>query len=379
MLGLTILVVGFVVSGLFFQRLASPKDTLRDSPTVAAIVPANTTGLVVKKANTVSFDKNGKVSGVNNDGGGVVNLIHAVPGHRVNRRDHDQMNWFMEKGREWRPGFYFWAFDIQFIGPLRYIRINDVRTFRWGRKDDEDKYHMMAKSQPLRYAFFSGQHDIQQDHVETKAIVKFNLRLNITLEEKYPVRVRLKNPDSYAVLTMIVNDHIINQIGDADPQQFIGDDEITIPDKKEREKAKESLKKELIASFADIRELIETETGIAIKNVALPDFDFDEETRKLLERKTKAILDAEANLIEANNEAEQEIARARGRKEAQLLINAGDANRVENVLIPASTTPERVSVFNTDRGAAALEKNQTLTTLVMGAGAVPTIPVGNNK
>lgn len=353
--------IGLVVASLFFGIIALLLRGLAglESPRFATIIPANNTALVTKKENTLSRDKNGNVTGVNNDGGSIVRVLHAVPGKRLNKKDHDAMNWRMEAGREWR-GLFFILIDIQFIWLFRYLRINEVRTFRWGRKSDEDEYHMMAKTSFTRYRHFSGQHDIEQKHVETREIIKFDMRFNLTVEETYPVRVSLRVADAYAQLTMIVNDHVIDFMGDVDPKQFIGAKGEPVPTEKELVRKKENLKNDLVSSFGGILQTIEDETGITVRKIMLPDFDFDEATKKLLEAKTRAILESEAELIRAEKD-----------KQIKIKVNEADAHRIANVIKPLAADDRLVKVAAIE----AYRDNKTVTHLVLGQNAIPVLPL----
>jgi len=233
-----------------------------------------------------------------------------------------------------------------------------VRTFRWGRKDDENEYSMQAKSQQTRYVFFSGQHDIDVEGIETVSIFKINLRFNIIYEEKFPVRTRLRTADPYAVLSMMINRVVISEVGGTNPKTLIenkGDEQ-----------------KELAKKIEAISSDVEEQIGITIKKVTLADVDFDEDTKILLERRSKAEIDAEANLITAVNEGAQEVARAEGDKKAKILRNEGDAHRVEFVIKPLAENDRTVRVAGFD----AYRDNETMTTLVTGSGAAPVIPLG---
>ncbi len=353
MFGLIFATVVFLSLGIFLRWLGS-----RENPTFVSMVAANTHALVVKKSNTAIRDKDGNIIGVNNDGGDVTDVIHAIPGKKLNKSNPDPMEWHYIRGREPR-GFFFTLFGVIFIWFFRYLRISEVRQFRWGRKKGEQSYDMMSKTYIGRFPYFSGQHDILQEHIETKRIIKFNLRLNLTLEENYPVKVRLRFADPYAVLTMMVNDHVINEIGAIDPKKFIGDVDELMPDEGDQKLAKENLKKGLIDSFDRIRGAVEKETGIYIREVALPDFDFDEETRKLLEAKTKAELEGEAGIVKARLGAEQAVAAAKGARDAQILRNEGDADRVKNVILKIAEAGENAVRV---REAEAYENNGVVTT-----------------
>ena len=360
----TVIVVGLI----FFLRWFAGKE----NPTIFTFIPAQRHALVVTKS--VRRDK-ARGEDKTEEQGNVVNVVHAIPGKCLDKSSTDPMDWrYLDEDGEGgfvEPrGLLYVLLGIAFIGFFRYLRLNEVKTFRWGRKDGETEYRMQAKSSLTRFPFFSGQHDIQQDHVETKAILKFNLRFNLTLEETYPVRVRLRVADPYAVLTMMVNDYVVNKMGSVDPKIFIGG-ETEAPDKDAQEKAKENLKRDLVEGISTIRGAVEEETGITIRKAQLPDFDFDKNTKDLLEAKTTATIRAEAALIDARNRAAQEIAVAEGDRQARILRNEGDAHRVETVIKPLAENERTVQVA----GFEAYRDNETMTTLVVGQGAMPTVPV----
>lgn len=343
-------VIGFALTSIIFIGIAVLLRSIASgkNPTVVAFVPANMHACVTTKDNEVTDATKG--------GGNITDVVHSIPGRRLNKSSSDQMNWKYEDDKEPR-GILYRLLGIQVIGFFRYLRLNDVRTFRWGRKDGEKEYHMQSKSQQTRYVFFSGQHDVEVRGVETISILKVNLRFNVIYEETYPVRVRLRTADPYAVLTMMVNKLTINMLGGKDPKKLISD---------------QTLQDDLAKAIEDnVKKTVEAELGITIKKVTLADIDFDEETKELLEKKTKAELEAEAQLIVAKNEAEMTRTRALGEKDAQMSINEGDADRVEKVIKPAAENELTVRV----REAEAYERNQKVTVFAPGARTmVPVTP-----
>jgi len=362
----------FVFVGVFFgliyflRRIGKGKWPAKSKrPVVTVVQPQNTTCLVIGSPNTETTDENGKVIGVNNDGGRFICILHTVDGKVLDESDPDPMNHKLVDEKkadrtERRDLLYRW-FSLQFIWLYRYIEISSIRKFRWGRRDEQTEYGMLAKTDHMLFPPFSGQHDIQMLGVETGKVLKFNLRLNFTLEETFPYRVRKRTADSYAQFTIMAMDHVNYMMGLVDPAEFIGG-------KKEEEAAKNNLKKRLTASFLkrSVREWIEGETGLTIRKASFPEFDYDEETRKLLEA-----------AIKAEKEGKAEVIRARLAKQARIQINLADAHRVEKVIIPAAETPERGANYRADRFAAAHEVNKTLTTLVTGSGGTtPVLPIG---
>ncbi len=326
MIGFILALAVFFGLAVFLRKVAS-----RENPTVVTFVPAQMHALVTTKSS--------KVTDATKGGGNVVNVVHAIPGKRLDKSSVDPMNWRYRNGKESR-GLLYYLLGIQFIWPFRYLRLSDVRTFRFGRKDEESKYSIMAKSQQTRYVFFSGQHDVQVESAETVGILKINLLFNLIYEETYPVRVRLRTADPYAVLTMMVTRLVISKVGGTDPKQLI---------------AEERLQQELADAIQAIAPVVEEQLGINIKKVTLADVAFDSETQRLLELEKKT---------EIENRAKVAIAEAE--RDAQVARNTGDADRVTRVIIPAARDERTVAV----RVAEAYENNETVTTFAPGANTM---------
>lgn len=290
--------------------------------------------------------KSNEVTDVTKGGGNVVNVVHSIPGKRLDKSPVDPMNWYYKDGKESR-GILYYLLGIQIIWFFRYLRFNDVRTFRYGRKDEEREYTMQAKSQQTRYVFFSGQHDVQMDHVETIGILKVSLRFNIIYEETYPVRVRLRTADPYAVLTMMVTRLAISMMGGTDPKEFI---------------QKKDLQEALANTIQAIASHdVEEQLGITIKKVTLADVSFDDETMKVLELEIRTRLQNEAAVAVATKD-----------RDVQILINTGDADRIERVIKPAAENERTVAV----RVAEAYERNKVVTDFTFAPGTDKMLPLG---
>jgi regulator of protease activity HflC (stomatin/prohibitin superfamily) len=387
------LVISFVITLAIFASVIKWLRWLasRPEPTVAVVQPPNTSALVVLKPNTLKTSDKGEIIGVNNDGGDVVNVITTAVGRHIDKSADDPMDWKLVKGRTLH-GILYRIWGLRFIGLWRYLLWCDVRTFRFGRTNDETKYHVMAKSEQTKFRHVDTQHDINMESVETGKVLRMDMRVNLTIEETYPVRVELKRADPYAQLTIAVEASIVEHMGQVDPKAFIGQPTT------EQSKNKESLKKELVDRLQgkDLRKRVQDETGLTIVTANLRSFDFDEATRAALEREERAELEAKGKLVEAKNEAAQAreraqgyrdseitkaqgdkeaaILRAQGQKEAQIALNDAAEDRLKRVLEPAAATALTSEVFRSDREAAAYENNDKITTWVNGGSAV--IPVG---
>lgn len=327
MIGLGLAIVVFFGLAVLLRAVAS-----RENPTFVTFVPAQMHALVTTKSS--------KVTDATRGGGNVVNVVHAIPGRRLDKSPADPMNWQYKDEKESR-GILYYLLGIQFIGPFRYLRLNDVRTFRFGRKDEESKYSIMAKSQQTRYVFFSGQHDVQVESAETVGILKINLLFNLLYEENFPVRVRLRTADPYAVLTMMVTRLVISKVGGADPKVLIAN--------------QNNEQQGLTDAIQDIASVVEEQLGIKVKKVTLADVAFDTDTQRLLELEKKT---------EIENKAKVAIAEAD--RDARIARNTGDADRVTRVIIPAARDERTVAV----RVAEAYENNETVTTFAPGANTM---------
>lgn len=320
----------------------------RDDPRIGVIAPANTHALVATKNNTSGE------GGVNNDGGNITNVIHAIPGSRL-IKEGTLDEWHYVDGEEPR-GILFRLLGIQFIWFFRYLRVNDVRTFRYGRSDKGDKYEVSPKTHHTRYRFYSGQHDIQMIEVETKGILKVDLLLNLLVTEKYPVRVATRVADPYAVLTLMVTKFVIKHVGSEDANQLVEDKKI---------------QKVLLEEIEQYSEVVEKEIGLSIKKANLSDIRFDKETAALMEKKKRAEMEGDAKITEAEKQAKAITTIANAEKQARMAINEADAHRVNTVYLPLGQNAAAVAA----RGYEAYENNKTVRTYAPGQAIMPTLPL----
>lgn len=333
MIGFSLAFVIFLALALFLRAIAG-----RENPTVVTFIPAQMHALVTTKSN--------KFTDATKGGGNVVDVAHSIPGKRLDKSPIDLMDWHYKDNRRESRGILYYLLGIQIIGFFRYLRLNDVRTFRYGRKDNEKEYSLMAKNPSARFVFFSGQHDVRAEHVETIGILKVNLLFNIIYEETYPVRVRLRTADPFAVLTMMVTRLIISKVGGTDPKKLV-----------QKKELQEALAREIQDTASND---VKKQLGITIKKVTLADIEFDSDTQILLELETKTRLQNEAA-----------IAVARKDRDIQILTNTGDADRVKRVIKPTAENDRTVLA----RFADALENNKTLTSITYAPGAEKMLPL----
>jgi hypothetical protein len=368
MLFLTLFVVVFLtitLGPILFLRQLGRRQ--RPAPMFAVVQPLNTTAIVIGSPNTDIVDKDENPVRVNNDGGKFIDMI--VNGWVMDKRDQDPMHWVMlteeeaKKAGLWpelEKGILFTWFNIQIIGLFRYIEINSVRKFRWGRPDNEKEYRMMPKTDHHLYPPFTGQHDFLMDNVETSKVIAFIVRGNLQVREKYPYRVRKLTADAYAQLTIIVNDEIANFVRAVDPMEFF-----TASETKQK-RALKGLGKRLIAHVKSprVKKRIEDGTGIEVFDANLPELDFTPDTRTLLEAVARAEFEGSAKVMAA-----------RKAKDAKILANDAEADYIERVIMRVAENRNAVMA----RGFEAYEKNRTMKTLVLGGqGVLPTLPLSDD-
>jgi len=208
--------------------------------------------------------------------------------------------------------------------------------------------------------------------VETKSIIAFNLRLNFSIEEMYPVRARLRFADAYAQLVVIISAYVVDKIGEVDPKDFITADEKGR--KKKTEDLKNKLEEDLSAGSSVARSVLE-ETGLFIRKASLPEIDFDGETKKLLEAATTAELEGNAEVIRAANQAEANLRLAAADKKKGIWQNDVRADLLERVLAKAGESPEVAKNFRAEVGASAYQGNDKVTVFAPGSDKMLQVPL----
>ena len=328
-------------------------------PVLVVVQSLNTTGLLLTAPNTEVFDeKTGNPVRVNDDGGNFVRIIHTVEGKVLIDTDPDPMNHYLEDetkaGRGENKNIFFRWFGLRFISLFRYVRINSVRTNRWGRKDEEETYSMQPKTGHPLYPEYSVQHDMTMNDVETGGVLRIELlRFNFTLEEKYPYRVRKRTADAYAQFTIMVNSWVVSEMSAVAPMKFIG---VGL------KKAEDDLKRKLLESLMsdEFKEFVVSETGLDVRKASLPDFRLDPNTRELLEGPKRAELAGKAAVITATKA-----------RDARLKEIEAEAKYVQDVILPTAKDDRAVSVH----WSQTWREQKAVHTLVTGQGVHPMLPL----
>lgn len=301
-----------------------------------AIPPANMYGIVVMRGDT---------SQVKQEGGGVVDVVHAVPGKMIVKPSHDQMRWHFRSGEETRD-LLFRTLGVVWLGPFKTLRENVVRSFRYGREQGEEHYRVMSKDDDnARWVHYSSQQDIDMKDVETKDSLAVNFKMNIIQEDKYPVRARLVVADSNAVMTLIIIKEVLETTGTIELKKIIS--------------GKADTKETIANSAFVIAGKIRQRVGKIIKSVDIYDVSMNEKTRALmeLEKTTEKQMHAEVQ------KSEQRVIIAAN--DAKASKKASDAEKYHNekVILPLAQAGENAVRA---REAEAYERNKTVTHSVRG-------------
>lgn len=338
-----LIVIGF---GWFIRFLA-------ERSILWVIIPANCYGLVAMKGN--------KTGDMTEGGGGVVDIVHNIPGKRLKKEGHDLMEWKFVSGEESRS-ILFWLLGVEWIGIFRTLRTNKIRRFRYSKRRadrGEEKrregepfgdYFLIDDDLTTEYVPFSGEQAIAVLDAETQDILELNFLFNVIEESTFPLKsIRVADPNG--ILAVMVKQEVNAVTGPQSPDYFI--------------KASPKSTKEILDAARLATTNAKKAVGKEISEINLISTDMDEKDRTLFELAAKT-----------KRENEAAIAVAEKDKKVQLLANDADADRVTRVILPAAANELVASVRNTDRNAEAYEKNKTMTTLVIGQGALPTVPVG---
>jgi len=345
---LLFLIVVYVVTAVFFRTLASFRFLF-------AIPKANMFALVTTFKNTDTKLTEG------NGAGTVVNVIHGIPGKRINKSNHDPMQWLFEDGVEKR-GLLYSLFGVVWIGPFRYLLKSKVRTFRLGREDKGTEYLDSPKDITSEFLFYSGEQLVTILDAETAGSFDLDFRINTIWEAKYPVRVVLKVADSIAFLSSAVKDKVNLFTGTHQPEEFLGDRYNENGKSTDSKTNSEAVKNELIKRVTDTCEQTEKEVGLSITAARLVSIDPDQAQFKFFILQGTTRRENDARLAIAENTL------AIKRKQ-----NEGEADFIERVLKPQSELPNAVGLALAD----AYKKNQTVTVFAPGGGLLNV--VGNES
>ncbi len=293
-------------------------------------------------------------------GGGVVDILHSTPGKKLNKTNQNPFEWKFEDGEEDR-GLLHFLLGVQWIGPTRSLRVNHVYDVCFRREPEKRSYQISEKDYQTKFIRFSREQAVEEYEAKTIGTYKLDVRFNLLYAMLQPVKALLGVQDLNTVLTSMVKEAVNNTTSAQQPEYFL--------------QGEVAHKLELVTAVASIRTAVLENIGIDITVVNLFGLDVDEKTRQLLELEETTNRENAAAISRAKRAQLETIIAAEGKKQAQLMDNEAQADRVEKVIRPLGDIPSAVPL----RWAEAYEKNTTVTTLMIGGKPVPILIEAKGK
>lgn len=307
-------------------------------------MPANAFGLV---ALDETKDAHVEIGG----GAPVVDVIHAVPGKRLDKTHHDYLEWEFVDEDEDRGliGYLLYQYlGVQWLGIFRYLRENIIRDFRFGRDKGEHEYHVMPKDTTTKFVHFSGSLAVEVKDVETGSIYGINIGLLLIIEREKPAKSVLKVADSNAVLTALTEQAVIRVVGGIPAEEIVRG---ASPSGGVGGARSEEIKNKIVEEVKKIDDLAVSDVGLRVIDVQLRDISYDAETERYLELQENTRREADALRTQSEGERDAELNRIAAR-----------AREVQDVILPAAQNERTVRI----REAMAYENNKTVRTYAPG-------------
>lgn len=321
--------IGFALASLTVLGLLLSIRFLGKHNFLWSIVPANTVAFV-----SYTSDDSGSMT---EGGGPVVDIIHAVPGKRLNKESHDLQEWFFEEvggGNEEIHSLLYHILGVTWIGFFRTLRWNTIKGFRYTRKEGAEEYHVVTKGDTMRFVPFSGEQAIEVKGAETKSVFGIDLVFNTIHERKFPLKAVLRVADSNAVLTTMIHERVIMVTSMHEPEEILSDDS--------------KYKRSIIKAAEEAEKEALKEIGTHMTRVTLLSVAVSDEDRKLFELNERNQREGEAAVTKAKQEAEATVAKAEGAKKARILANDAEADHIDRVIKPSAENDRTVAVVQAE-------------------------------
>jgi regulator of protease activity HflC (stomatin/prohibitin superfamily) len=353
-----------VIAGLLYVTSWFVLRRMARVPLRVTFTPANTICLIVTEEDNSGDGTKG--------GGNLVNALHAVPGKTLNKTDPDPMKWIFEDGLDpEHDNYLFKKLGIQDMGGWFYTtRMNVDRRLRFGWEDTPaagdpgqpvEELRTVTKNKKTKHVFYSGELTVRVKNADTADKLGLDMEIDFAFARKYPVRSVLQLADATAFLTSRVHSFVNMHTASQPAEYYYGGDDVG----EHREELAQAINEDDV-----LEKQIEDELGLEITMVSIRDVDMQPHHRDLMEKEITARKTAAANLITAQGDADQEVARAKGRNEAGRLDNDVLAHRINTVIKPAAETPETLAAFRTDVEATAYKENEKVTTFAPGSNTM---------
>jgi hypothetical protein len=317
---------------------------MADKEKLWGFIPANTFALITPRGNNDPHVTKEEVTSAD-----IVDVLHAVPGKRLDKTSKNSMEWTFVDGQEER-GLIGWilfkTLGIQWIGLYRTRRTNLVKEFVFGRDENQSSYIVAPKDKTSKDVFFSGSQAVIVPRVEMADALGLTIAFITILERTQPVKSVMRVADSNANLSAKARKKVLRNAGTVTAQDFIGG-----PNSAQHKEKLEIEIRDLSSKDVGIIPEALQELGLTITSADLEDVDYDATTKALLQQKTAARIAGEAKVIEALADRDAKFAR----------IEAETAE-VNKVILPQARTAGAARI----REAMAYEKNSTVRTFAPG-------------
>jgi len=297
-------------------------------------------------------NKGNKTANVTQGGGGLVKILHGVPGKYLDKTDVDPMGWRFERGKENR-GIFYHGLGLQWKGVFTALRINQVRSKRYGTIEEGIERGLKQSKLETKFIFFSGEIAVSVIKAETLSFYGLDIQFDLIYEVVYPARWVLRVAEPNAYIDSMVQEAVI-----AITRQYSPEDFLTGP-------ASADHQKELIATILTLGEEggeTEKALGIRITQAKIRGIDPEEDQREifLLAEKTKR--ENAAAIAVAEKDKEVTVTRAKGQKEAGIFANDVVVDRITRTILPIAGNPGAIQL----RGFEAYEENRSITVFAPG-------------
>lgn len=345
------IIYAILIAGLFLGTVW----TLANLGIIWTFVPANTVGITIARGNA-------KLNKAGIGGSELVDIIHGVPGMKLDRSNSNPIEWTLKEGKE-KHGLLYALIKVHYIGPLNKVRENQIHEMRFGKmkEGDNDKFGVESKDYQTKFVFYSREQAVEVENADTKGAFELDIKDNLLYKTAQPAKAILNVANANAVLTLMVREAVNNVTGNHEAEYFIQGDGT---------KSSKKTKKELTDAIMKIRGRALEVIGIDIYEVNLVSLDFDAKTRELMELKEKTERENAARLLVSENETKI----AEEKKKQKILDNDALADHVKRVIVPTGSAPGGAAV----RFAEAYENNKTATTVVLGGNGVSQLIGGND-
>jgi regulator of protease activity HflC (stomatin/prohibitin superfamily) len=304
--------------------------------------------------NTMAFVVSGNESPDTNEisGGGLVDVIHEVPGKILDKSDPDKSKWQFKDGKEDR-GLLHSILGVHWIGFGRSLRMNHVHDVYMERGLNK----VTLRTRLTKFVYFSREQIIEEKGAKTIGAFRLNILFNILYSMIYPVKSVFGMADPNAVLTSMIRERVNGITGTQEPEYFLH--------------GNIDNKRSIVDSVDEIKSYILEHVGIQINTVNLISIDLDEDSRKLFELIETTRRQNIAAISIAERTKQERVIIAEGEKAAGMLANDVAEDHVKRVLQPLGEVKDGALI----RLAEAVEKTGA-ETIVLGASVLPVVGKG---